>query len=290
MENIFEKGCLVQMSVSQWGAAKKVDKRKLAQMVSSPEWLRASKKLVDPNALKPIAKIANSVRSYLAGISLPFPIQGMLFVPKESITKVDHKLQSYKEIFDNAVDRFISGYDNLRRTAMVYLEDLFNETDYPVDVQSKFTFAWRFIILDVPNGNVGLLSPEVYEREKEKFIQTMEEARELAIISLREEFASMVERITERFNNGIIGKPKIFKNSTVNSFYEFFETFKERNIFKDDQLTELVNQAQQALDGNTSENIRSNNHIKERIRAGMAEVETHMAELLSRPRRKIVLN
>ena len=290
MENLFEKGCLVQMSVSQWGAAKKVDKRKLAQMVSSPEWLRASKKLVDPNALKPIAKIANSARSYLTGISLPFPIQGMLFVPKESISNVDKKLQSYKETFDNAVDHFISGYDHLRQTAIVYLEDLFNETDYPVDVQSKFTFAWRFIILDVPNGNVGLLSPEVYEREKEKFIQTMEEARELAIISLREEFASMVERITERFNNGIIGKPKIFKNSTVNSFYEFFETFKERNIFKDDQLTELVNQAQQALDGNTSENIRSNNHIKERIRAGMAEVETHMAELLSRPRRKIVLN
>ena len=272
MENIFEKGCLVQMSVSQWGAAKKVDKRKLAQMVSSPEWLRASKKLVDPNALKPIAKIANSVRSYLAGISLPFPIQGMLFVPKESITKVNQKLQSYKEIFDNTVEYFISGYDNLRRTAMVYLEDLFNETDYPVDVQSKFTFAWRFIILDVPNGNVGLLSPEVYEREKEKFIQTMEEARELAIKSLREEFASMVERITERLSNGVNGKSKIFKNSTVSSFYEFFETFKERNIFKDDQLVELVNHAQQVLDGDSSENIRSNDHIKERIRAGMVTV------------------
>jgi len=32
----------------------------------------------------------------------------------------------------------------------------------------------------VPNGKSGILSPEIYEREKEKFIQTMEEARTLA--------------------------------------------------------------------------------------------------------------
>ena len=34
----------------------------------------------------------------------------------------------------------------------------------------------------------------------------------------------------------------IFKNGTVNNFYEFFETFKDRNIFKDAQLAELVEQ------------------------------------------------
>jgi hypothetical protein len=62
----------------------------------------------------------------------------------------------------------------------------------------------------------------------------------MAIESLREEFGSMVERITERFTQSGNGKPKVFKNATVESFYEFFETFKERNIFRDEQLDELV--------------------------------------------------
>jgi hypothetical protein len=238
MENIFEKGCLVQLSISQWGATRKIDEKKLAEMVSSPEWVRASKKLVDPEALKPIAKIANKARSYLAGISLPFPIHGMLFIPKDLISRADAKLQSYKERFDLAVDGFIGEYEELRHLASMYLGDLFSDMDYPVDVRSKFAFCWRFIVLDVPNGNIGLLSPEVYEREKEKFVQTMEEARELAVHSLREEFAGMVERITERFTTGPDGKAKVFKNATVNSFYEFLETFKERNIFRDDQLAE----------------------------------------------------
>ena len=289
MERIFEKGCLTQLSVSQWGAAKKIDKSRLAQMTTSPDWLRASKKLVDPEALKPISKIANKARSYLSGVSLPFPIQGMVFVPKEMISRVDGELRSYKQDFDKAVNKFLSEYEELRKIARVYLGDLFNDLDYPVDVRSKFSLAWRFVVLDVPNGNVGLLAPEVYEREKEKFVQTMEEARQMAVRSLREEFADMVERITERFSNGNDGKPKVFKNSTVTNFYEYFEIFKERNIFKDDQLAELVNRAQAILSGESAALIRSDSLLKERIRSGMIDVENAMAEILSRPRRKIIM-
>ena len=115
------------------------------------------------------------------------------------ISRVDQRLEEFKTEFNDTVTAFLRDYDRLRETAMVYLGDLFNEVDYPLHVEKKFSFAWRFIILDVPNGKSGILSPEVYEREKEKFIQTMEEARTMAIESLREEFASMVERITERF-------------------------------------------------------------------------------------------
>jgi len=142
----------------------------------------------------------------------------------------------------------------------------------------------------VPNGKAGILSPEIYEREKEKFIKTMEEARTLAIESLREEFASMVDRITDRFTESADGKPKVFKNATVESFYEFFETFKERNIFRDEQLAQLVERAQAVLENVTAESIRTNEHLRQNIRAGMAEIETAMAEGLIRPRRKIVID
>jgi len=289
MENIFEKGCLVQLSISQWGGIKKVDSHKLAEMTDAHEWLTATKKLVDPESLKPICKVGNSARSYLASVSLPFPIQGMVFAPKEMISRVDGRLEEFKAEFGRAVGAFTRDYDRLRETAMVCLGDLFSEVDYPVDVARKFSFAWRFIILDVPDGKSGILSPEVYEREKEKFIQTMEEARTMAVESLREEFASMVERITERFAESADGKPKVFKNSTVESFYEFFETFKERNIFRDEQLAMLVEKAQAVLGGVSAESIRTNEGLKESVREGMSDIEKAMAEALIRPRRKIVM-
>ena len=291
-ENIFQKGCLVQMSVSKWGGVKKIHKSKLSNIVEQAgyDWVTATKKLVDPGSLKPICKINNSARNWLATISLPFPINGMVFIPKDLINTVDEKLGDFKIKFIDAVMNFSQEYCDLRETAKTYLGELFNEIDYPVDIGSKFNFNWRFIILDVPNGDTKLLAPEVYAREKTKFIQTMEEARGMAIDALREEFAQMVERITERFTQTGNGKPKIFKNTTVDGFYEYFQTFKDRNIFNDDDLTSLVNRAQDILNGNNVEQIRSNSILKENIRTGMTDIESEIDKLFNRPRRKIVMD
>jgi len=290
--NIFQKGCLVQMSVSKWGGVKKIDKSKLSNMVDQAEhdWVTATKKLVDPTSLKPICKINNSARNWLATISLPFPITGMVFVPKDLINTVDDKLGEFKIKFNQKVQDFTLEYNGLRETAKIYLGELFNEIDDPVDIGSKFNFSWRFIILDVPNGDSKLLAPEVYAREKEKFIQTMEEARGMAIDALREEFAQMVGRITERFTQNTNGKPKIFKNTTVDGFYDYFQTFKDRNIFHDHELTTLVNRAQAVLNGNNVEQIRSNENLKENVRSGMADIEDAIEKLFDRPRRKIVMD
>jgi hypothetical protein len=290
MENMFEKGCLVQLSAAVWGASRKVNTEKLSNHELSEKWLSASKKLVDPDALKPLNKVVNAARSYLTGMTLPFPLQGMAFIPKEMISKVDEKLGSFKDEFNGEVESFLGSYDNLREVAMLNLGDLFSEFDYPPDVKTKFGFVWRFVILDVPNGGHGILAPEVYEREKEKFVRTMEEARELAVQSLREEFSGMVQRITDRFTNGHDAKPKIFKCGTVENFYEFFETFKQRNIFKDEQLSELVNRAQAILGGRSADSIRSDEQIKEGIGEAMKEVELAMTEIFTAPKRRIVMN
>ena len=290
MENIFERGCLVQFSASVWGATRKIDLGKYVELDSSPEWLRANKKLVHPDALKPMQKIVNATRGYLMRVSLPFPLNSMVFVPKDMINGVDQRLNNFKKKFEDQVRVFVNSYDHLRETAITNLGDLFNQFDYPVDISAKFSFAWRFIVLDVPNGKSGILSPEVYAREKEKFVRTMEEARQMAIDCLREEFSSMVERVSERFNTGPDGKPKVFKNATINNFYEYFETFKERNIFRDEELTELVSRAQEILGGASAESIRSNGNLRQRIAAGMSEVEQAMENILVKPRRKITMN
>ena len=100
----------------------------------------------------------------------------------------------------------------------------------------------------------------------------------------------MIQRITDRFTNGGNTKPKVFKNGTINNFYAFFETFKARNIFNDSELTELVDRARAVLGGQNATTIRSNDELKEQIRDGMAGVENAMDEMLSRPRRRIVMN
>ena len=112
----------------------------------------------------------------------------------------------------------------------------------------------------------------------------------MAVMGLREEFSGMIQRITDRFTNGGDTKPKVFKNGTINNFYEFFETFKARNIFEDRELAELVDRARAVLGGRTAEAVRTNDQLKDQIRDGMAEVERSLGEMLSRPRRRILMN
>ena len=109
MENMFEKGCLIQLSISKWGGVKKIDNNKLAEMIEAHEWLTATKKLVDPESLKPICKVGNAARSYLTSVSLPFPIQGMVFIPKEMITRVDNRLEEFKARVQRGRDRLYPG-------------------------------------------------------------------------------------------------------------------------------------------------------------------------------------
>jgi len=292
-ENIFQKGCLVQLSVSKWGGVKKVDKSTLSNMVTTDQdWLTATKKLVDPQSLKPICTVGYSARAWLYYKSLPFPIPGLSFIPRDLINTVDDKLVQFKSEFHQAVENFLDDYHDLRESARHFLGDLFMEIDYPVDISSRFKFAWRFVVLDIPNGKGKgkILAPEVYAREKEKFVETMEVARMMGINALREEFASIVGHISERFTNSGTGKPKMFKNSTVVSFYDYFQTFKDRNIFEDSDLTDLVEKAQGVLNGTSADMIRSDVELKEKIRADMTEIESSMAELLKRPRRKIVMD
>ena len=292
-ESIFEKGCLVQLTMSKWGGYKQIKKNTLDQMITNgnTHWVSARKNLVEPGSMKPINRITNAARGWLNSRSLPFPIPRMAFVPKESIDYVDAKLQQFQTDFYNAVNDFAYEYDQyLRLDAQEYLGDLFQEVDYPIDIKSRFRFDWRFLTLNVPNGNTKLLAPEVYAREKEKFIQTMEDARNMAVNALREEFAGMVEHLTERFSPNGGTKPKIFKNSTVDNFYEFFQTFKERNIFADDQLTELVTRAQSVLEGVSTDEIRNDEDLKRTIRMGMADIESTIAQTFQRPRRAVILD
>ena len=162
------------------------------------------------------------------------------------------------------VEKFIANYEEEREKARESLGHLFNEADYPIDVRQKFRFEWRFITMDVP-GKSGILSPELYEREKEKFQTLMEETRELATVALREEFAGIVRHMVERLSGEEDGKPKKFKNSMMEKMGEFLESFGDRNLFNDDKLAEMVDQARDVVNGLSTDELRQDANLRKYI-------------------------
>jgi hypothetical protein len=129
-----------------------------------------------------------------------------------------------------------------------------------------------------------------YEREKEKFQTLMEETRELATVALREEFAGIVRHMVERLSGEVDGKPKKFKNSMMEKMSEFLESFGDRNLFCDEKLAELVDQARDVVNELSTDELRRDanlgSYIAEEMNQLRGAVDGALEDL---PRRKITM-
>lgn len=287
--NIFSKGCLVILEVSIWSGLKKIPKSIASEKLGS-DWANGSKALVPNEALKPIKRVHHFSKSYLEARSLPFPIPKALFVPLDLIESIDNHLKVKQVEFYNEVAEFKSRYSDHRETAKEVLNGLFNETDYPIDITNKFSFAYRFITVGCPENN-SILSPELVKQEKEKFIATMENARLIAVDALRIEFSGIIDSCVERLTPNVDGSRKKFKNSLTGNFTDFFETFKSRNIFDDKELKELVTKAENIVNGFDVQELRDNDTLAMDIKNSMSTLNTELEKsIVDAPLRAIDLS
>jgi len=287
-ENVFKKACLIQLSTSTWMGSKMLEQSHMAKVSQNSEWLRGRKLLINPEVLGPLHTSTHQARNLVKQYSLPFPITSLYLIPKESLAFVDERLNYQKYIFKEKVEAFVATFDLAREEAKRHLGDLFNEADYPMDIQSKFRFNWQYISIDVP-GKGKILSPEVYEREKKKFEDMMTEARDMAAVALREEFAEIVNNLVEKLSKDS-SQPKTIKSSMFNKLSEFLSELTTRNIFDDQKLTELASLARDTISGISPYGLNYNAQMKERMKTAMTTLNNAITESIEDlPKRKIRL-
>ena len=211
-------------------------------------------------------------------------------MPKDTIDDIDYHLEHIQREFNSKVESFVEFYNEAREEAKLVLGDLFSEADYPENIRYKFRFDWRFLLLDVPH-KASVLSPDILEREKLKFQALMDEARDLSMAALREEFQEivhhMVERLSENGNGN--GRPKTFKSNMMSRINEFLDSFGDRNLFADAKLTELVDQARAVLQGVANPYALTFNEVmRQRFSQDMTALQSAIDESIEElPRRRI---
>jgi hypothetical protein len=174
--------------------------------------------------------------------------------------------------------------------AQVSLGALFNQDDYPTadEVISRFAIEHAWLTFDVAR-NIPL---EVQQHEIVKFQEKLKEAETEILFALREAFASMVEHFVRRLNairEG--GKPPIIKDSLLDNFNEFFNTFSARNIMEDAELSRLVERSKEILRNIHPETLRKSESIRQRTLHAFNDVKKAIDELIKeRPVRRFALN
>lgn len=287
-KSIFNEGCLIALSISIWGGRIKLP----SKLLDLPEdvdrkFIKASKDLIEKDSLKPVTDIRNDATTYLYNKSLPFPIRGINFVPKGIIQEIDIRLKEFRSEFNNRTDDFIRQFEEIRDQAREHLGKYFDEDDYPQNIEMKFGFFWRFFIMDSPNGK-SMITPEMIAEEQEKFVQTIDSFRHMAVDSLRTRFAELIDHLVERLGEGVDGKKKVFRDSVVENFAPFLEDFEKLNINNDEELSRLVSQCRDVLSGINASDLRTSKGFRDAIRNSMEQVQTQMDSwMIDRPVRSI---
>ena len=104
-----------------------------------------------------------------------------------------------------------------------------------------------------------------------------------------EELQQLVAHLTERLTGQADGKPKTFRDSAVSNLTEFFERFRQLNVRSNEQLDQLVADAQGIVRGVEPQQLRDSQGVRQHVATELSAVQSVLDGLLvDRPRRNIL--
>jgi hypothetical protein len=257
------------------------------------EFLSAGKKLLDTKhtAFRAVTAIRTKITDYWKGLSLPFPEPGVRLIKIEEVENLDRQMTDYKAELDDAVTNLNRHFEDLKQAAARRLGSLYNASDYPETLIGLFGVSYDFPAIEPPNYLVQL-APGLYEREQERVRARFEEAVRLAEQAFIDEFARVVNHLTERISGtNEDGSPKVFRDSAVSNLDDFFERFRSLNVRSNQQLDDLVAQAQRAVRNVGAQDLRDSESLRSQVATQLTRVQASLdAMLVDRPRRRILRN
>jgi hypothetical protein len=284
----------VRLSFTWFGTRKTLTPEQKAQAADTfgaeGEFLSAGKKLIDTRHpdFKAVTSARSRIVSYWRGISLPYPEPGIRLIRQDDVGPVNLQLTTLKADLEEAVRNLGRHFASLQSAAREQLGRLFDPADYPQSLWGLFNVTWDFPSVEPP-AYLQRLSSELYEQECRRVSAQFDEAVRLAEQAFLQELSQLVSHLTERLSGTEDGKPKIFRDSVVENLGEFFERFRRLNIRSNDQLDEIVAQAQRVVRGVEPQQLRDNENLRQRVTSQLSGVQTVLDGLLvDRPRRNIL--
>jgi hypothetical protein len=284
----------VRLSFTWFGTRKTLTPEQKAQAADTfgaeGEFLSAGKKLIDTKHpdFKSVTSARGRIVAYWRGISLPYPEPGIRLIRQDDVGPVNLQLTTLKADIEEAVKNLDRHFASLKSAARERLGRLYNPADYPESLRGMFDVTWDFPSVEPP-AYLQRLSSELYEQECRRVSAQFDEAVRLAEQAFLQELSQLVAHLSERLSGTDDGKPKIFRDSVVENLSEFFERFRRLNIHSNDQLDEIVAQAQRAVRGLQPQQLRDNEKLRNRVVSQLTGVQSVLDGLLvDRPRRNIL--
>ena len=284
----------VRVSLRWLGVRKTLTREQKTQAAESfgaqGDFLSAGKKLLDMRhpTFQAVSAVRHRIGCYWKAVSLPFPEPGIRLIRQETLAAFDVQLINFQGQLAEAVEQLNEVFSELKLAARERLGRLYNAADYPASLTGLFAVEWDFPSVEPPDY-LRQLNPELYRQECQRASTRFNEAVRLAEAAFTSELTGLVTHLRERITGAADGKPKVFRDSAVENFQEFFTRFRTLNIGSSAELDQLVEQAQAILQGVEPTGLRDSSTLCAQVAQELESVQ-HTLDLLmvDRPRRNIL--
>lgn len=298
--DIAQKVAFMRVSFGLFGNTRKVPNYKVTiegkkaaedEQPQDKSFLRVSKTLLDSPELDAIRKADGEIRRWLYNmICMQADLGGVYIVSLAAVPVILAKLRDYKDRQrPELVETFIRAYPRLCEESKRKRGEWADDNDYTdaETARDEFSFSWEYLSFSAPE-QLKTISRAVYEEEREKAARRLDVAAEEIRALMRSTMAELVTHLKDRLDSEKDGKPKVFKDATVNNLKEFLETFNLRNVTGDRELEAQVEKAKSLLNGVEAKKLRDNDSLRSYVQKEMTKVSDTLGKLvINKPTRKI---
>lgn len=274
--NLWEKAVCLSVTLGRFGVKRKTECS--LNTDADRRLMSVHKTILECDELKTIEKLDGEIRNELRKHCVPHIFKdGVYLLPIPLIGTVYDYMETKTMERQAAVAKFIQVYPNKAEEHRARLGDQFRRTDYPdvSTMEAMFKFEYKFIEFGVP-GTLSEIRKDIYEKERNKAVQSWTETTQVVQAALRESFGELIGHMVEKLDTTEDGKRRVFRNSLVENVNEFFSEFKNKNICDDTELENLIEQAKGVLNGVNANALRSDDTLRETVRTEMAKIKTHL--------------
>jgi hypothetical protein len=253
-----DKAMLVLFSASQW-TARKFDKKVTAEIAdihkTDSTAGRYNKVLIAQNALKAIQQIVGEARSYHYAQTLPWRDDEYRMLPAAAYPAYIERMRQFKSRFESAVAEFISAYPQLVEEAMIRLNGMFNQADYPHPSEIAHKYSMSVSIMPLPTSDdfrVSLQSDEIAQI-KQAIEESHQQAEQRAMADLWTRLHEVVAHMADTLSK----EDKVFRNSLVGNVSELCGLLPTLNVMGDANLEAMRQAVESKLCGYDPETLRT---------------------------------
>jgi hypothetical protein len=281
-KNIFENAVILDVTFHKPGNTRKGDKGEIDTSADKNR-LGLSKKILQSSEYADVLAVANACRTWLASVALPGPMKaGSYIVPLEVLDRVYTRVTEAEAAYNAAADRFVAVIPELIERDREALKDQFCIKNYSAPEEARKCFYVERRLLDFSLPGQAKIGQFIYENEKKRVEQDLQNTANEIKLALREALQGLVGRLADALEVGPDGTKKVFRDTAVTKLKEYLDLFSARNIADDDELAELVKQAKGVLNGKTPDDLRTNITTRQMVKTEVARLANAAAQLVDK--------